>query len=272
MADIMSQEEIEAFLEMVEEDDIQPNRFKDEQVSNQQNKYTYYDFKRPNIVSKQNLRNIRRLLDRFVYNVLPELRSLVKKEVEMQLHSVDVLTFDEFLMCLPHPTFFYELKLDGRTFFVEINPSLIQSFMESCEIQFNNVEKIVSNEIMRKLVNTFIYSEDFERIGDDIEIIDFHFSQPYYRPKKHSTSIMAVFEIIVGSSSGMVNICLPYEEFKDFFKENNKKEKNFDFNLDIEIGKTKKYNVKEIDNFKVGDTLLLNDFAIKINDNIKEIQ
>jgi len=126
MAEILSQEEIDALLEVVEDEEAV------EEIGTgpdllEQRQITLYDFKRPNRVSKEQLRSIRALHDKMARNLASDISSLMRSIVEVQLHSVDQMTYGEFLMSLPSPTSFnvFSLKpLDGKGV-IEINPSIV---------------------------------------------------------------------------------------------------------------------------------------------------
>lgn len=64
MADILSQEEIDALLEVVDDEDVKPETLEKPAVV-QQRQITLYDFKRPNRVSKEQLRAFRGIHDKW---------------------------------------------------------------------------------------------------------------------------------------------------------------------------------------------------------------
>jgi flagellar motor switch protein FliM len=125
MADILSQEEIDALLDVVEDegDDVLESS-EDPLVSQRQ--VTLYDFKRPNRVSKEQLRAFRGVHDKMARSLASQISSIMRSIVEIQLHSVDQMTYGEFLMSLPTlPSFnvFSVNPLEGRVV-IEINPSI----------------------------------------------------------------------------------------------------------------------------------------------------
>lgn len=106
MADILSQEEIDALLDVVDDDesDLFDDGGNDVPSSNRQ--VTLYDFKRPNRVSKEQLRAFRGIHDKMARSLASQISSIMRSIVEIQLHSVDQMTYGEFLMSLPNPTSF----------------------------------------------------------------------------------------------------------------------------------------------------------------------
>lgn len=123
MADILSQEEIDALLEVVEEDG---DSLISEGDTGETKQVILYDFKRPNRVSKEQLRAVKGIHDKMARNLASQISSIMRSIVEIQLHSVDQMTYGEFLMSLPSPTSFnvFSIKpLDGNCI-IEINPSI----------------------------------------------------------------------------------------------------------------------------------------------------
>ncbi len=219
MADILSQEEIDALLEVVEEDgDTQSVEGEEESDGRQ---IILYDFKRPNRVSKEQLRAVKGIHDKMARNLAAQISSIMRSIVEIQLHSVDQMTYGEFLMSLPSPTSFnvFSIKpLDGSCA-VEINPSIafpmidrllgglgesFESTRELTDIELNLLDSIL-RIIMQRL------KEAWAPITDMYPSIEAKESSPNVVQvvSQNEIVIMVVMEIIIGSSSGMINICYP---------------------------------------------------------------
>lgn len=125
MADILSQEEIDALLEVVDEDGESESSVGSEDTA-EERQIILYDFKRPNRVSKEQLRAVKGIHDKMARNLAAQISSIMRSIVEIQLHSVDQMTYGEFLMSLPSPTSFnvFSIKpLDGSCV-IELNPSI----------------------------------------------------------------------------------------------------------------------------------------------------
>ncbi|MCK9256648.1 MAG: flagellar motor switch protein FliM [Sulfurospirillaceae bacterium] len=223
MADILSQEEIDALLEVVDEEgdadlvssiggggDIEDSR-----------QVVLYDFKRPNRVSKEQLRAIKGIHDKMARNLASQISSIMRSIVEIQLHSVDQMTYGEFLMSLPSPTSFnvFSFKpLDGSCV-IEINPSIAfpmidrllggtgesyESTRELTDIELNLLDAIL-RIVMQRL------REGWAPITDLYPNIESKESSPNVVQivSQNEIVIMVVMEIIIGNSSGMINLCYP---------------------------------------------------------------
>ncbi len=218
MADILSQEEIDALLEVVDEEDtaeISADKILE------QRQVVLYDFKRPNRVSKEQLRVIRGIHDKMARNLSSQISAIMRSIVEIQLHSVDQMTYGEFLMSLPSPTSFnvFSMKpLDGSGV-IEINPSIafpmidrllggkgegFDTSRELTDIELNLLDAIL-RIITQKLRGAW------EPITDMYPNIETKESSPNVVQivSQNEIVIMVVMELIVGNSSGMINICYP---------------------------------------------------------------
>ena len=85
-----------------------------------------YNFRRPDRVSKEQLRSLHFLHDRFALNVSTSLSAFLRSMTEVSIVSVEQFAYSEFLMSLPDPTAFYAVEpepLDGVGA-LELNPSV----------------------------------------------------------------------------------------------------------------------------------------------------
>ena len=219
MADILSQEEIDALLEVVEEEGDAPVGLDNDGSDTRQ--VILYDFKRPNRVSKEQLRAVKGIHDKMARNLASQISSIMRSIVEIQLHSVDQMTYGEFLMSLPSPTSFnvFSIKpLDGNCV-IEINPSIAfpmidrllgglgeayESTRELTDIELNLLDAIL-RIVMQRL------KEAWAPITDMYPTVETKESSPNVVQivSQNEIVIMVVMEIIIGNSSGMINLCYP---------------------------------------------------------------
>ena len=219
MADILSQEEIDALLEVVDEegdsDALEASDFGDER------QIILYDFKRPNRVSKEQLRAVKGIHDKMARNLAAQISSIMRSIVEIQLHSVDQMTYGEFLMSLPSPTSFnvFSIKpLDGSCV-IELNPSIafpmidrllggvgesFESTRELTDIELNLLDAILRIVMQRlkeawgPITEMYPNVETKESSLNVVQVVS-----------QNEIVIMVVMEIIIGNSSGMINLCYP---------------------------------------------------------------
>jgi len=221
MADILSQEEIDALLEVVEEEDIAPDELDKASDILDNRQITLYDFKRPNRVSKEQLRSIRAIHDKMARSLASDISSLMRSIVEIQLHSVDQMTYGEFLMSLPSPTSFnvFSLKpLDGKGV-IELNPSIVFPMIDrllggngapfETTREFTDIELNLLDQILKVVTQNM--KEVWSPIMDLYPIVEAKESSPNVVQivAQNEIVIMVIMEIIIGQTSGMMNICYP---------------------------------------------------------------
>lgn len=221
MADILSQEEIDALLDVV--DDEGEEAFEDSSSSsfshNQQ--VTLYDFKRPNRVSKEQLRAFRGVHDKMARSLASQISSIMRSIVEIQLHSVDQMTYGEFLMSLPSPTSFnvFSVKPLEGSGIIEINPSIAFPMLDrllggkgepfDANREFSDIELSLFETILRVMMSTL--KEAWGPVMEVFPTIESKESSPNVVQivAQNEIVVMVVMEIIIGHSSGMMNICYP---------------------------------------------------------------
>ncbi|WP_457597309.1 flagellar motor switch protein FliM [Hydrogenimonas sp.] len=220
MADILSQEEIDALLEAVEDEGTPEALEREEEVFDQR-QITLYDFKRPNRVSKEQLRAFRGIHDKMARSLASQISSVMRSIVEIQLHSVDQMTYGEFLMSLPSPTSFnvFSMKpLDGSGI-LEINPSIAFPMVDrllggtgepyETSREFTDIELNLMDTILRIIMGTL--KEAWAPVVELYPNVESKESSPNVIQivAQNEIVVMVVMEIVIGHSSGMMNICYP---------------------------------------------------------------
>ncbi len=220
MADILSQEEIDALLDVVEDEGDDVFEGGDDTLLPQR-QVTLYDFKRPNRVSKEQLRAFRGVHDKMARSLASQISSIMRSIVEIQLHSVDQMTYGEFLMSLPNPTSFnvFSVKPLEGSGVIEINPSIAFPMLDrllggkgepfDASREFSDIELSLFETILRVMMSTL--KEAWAPVMEIYPTIESKESSPNVVQivAQNEIVVMVVMEIIIGQSSGMMNICYP---------------------------------------------------------------
>jgi flagellar motor switch protein FliM len=150
-----------------------------------------------------------------------DISSLMRSIVEIQLHSVDQMTYGEFLMSQPSPTSFnvFSLKpLDGKGV-IELNPSIVFPMIDrllggggapfETTREFTDIELNLLDQILKVVTQNM--KEVWLPIMDMYPIIEAKESSPNVVQivAQNEIVIMVIMEIIIGQTSGMMNICYP---------------------------------------------------------------
>ena len=137
MSDILSQEEVDALLsavsagvsesESTSTPDVSTPVFGGFSSDDSEKSLSLYDFRRPDRVSKDQMRTLQNLHEGFARQFSTTLTNFLRTFVEIELVSVDQLTYSEFVMSISNPSCIYVFKmepLEGNAI-LEINPSLV---------------------------------------------------------------------------------------------------------------------------------------------------
>jgi len=220
MADILSQDEIDSLLDVLEDEGGDLPDASDD-ITQPQKQATLYDFKRPNRVSKEQLRAFRGIHDKMARSLASQISSIMRSIVEIQLHSVDQMTYGEFLMSLPNPTSFnvFSVKPLEGSGVIEINPTIAFPMLDrllggkgepfDASREFSDIELSLFESILRVMMSTL--KEAWGPVMEIYPNIESKESSPNVVQivAQNEIVVMVVMEIIIGHSSGMMNICYP---------------------------------------------------------------
>lgn len=225
-------------------------------------------------------------------NLSSQVSSIMRSIVEIQLHSVDQMTYGEFLMSLPSPTSFnvFSMKPMGGTGVLEINPSIAFPMIDRLlggkgsaydqSREFSDIELNLLDTILRQVMQ--ILKEVWSPVVEMFPTIDAKESSANVVQivAQNEISIMVVLEIIIGHSRGMMNICYPVISIesilskmgsRDFMlsETNSKKSRNKELqallsgvsvDMMVFLGAVE-LSLKEMLDLDVGDTIRLNKIA-----------
>jgi flagellar motor switch protein FliM len=180
-----------------------------------------YNFRRPDRVSKEQLRSLHFLHDRFAKNLSTSLSAFLRAMTDVSLVSVEQFAYSEFLMSLPDPTAFYSVAmppLDGIGA-LELNPSVAFAMVDRMlggsgdgaapnraltEIEQNVLDAVI------KLVLEHL-TETWRAITD----VRFRIQGRETRPQMlqvtgpNEVVILLAFDLSVGASRGMLSVSIP---------------------------------------------------------------
>ncbi len=189
----------------------------------QRQRVVAYDFKRPERVGKEQMRAFQSLHEGFARNFGASLSALLRTIVEAKLISVDQLTYSEFVYSLEIPTCFNLLKpmpLEGN-WILDISPSLLYPIIDRMlggaatpesamkrplsEIEIRLTTRITS-AFLRDLTiawsNAVSLRVEVERIESNPQLVQI--------VPPNEVVILVSFELTMGKTRGMVNLCIPF--------------------------------------------------------------
>jgi len=216
MSKILSQEEIDALLTSASEIEktVRPDGALGGSV-------VPYNFRRPDRVSKEQIRSLHFLHDRFARNVATSLSAYLRTVTDVSITSVEQFTYSEFLLSLPDPTAFYAVSmapLDGVAA-LELNPNVAFTVVDRMlggtgrgvvmaraltEIEQNVIEAVVKL-ILENLTETWrgIVDVRFRISGRETRPQMLQVAAP------NEVVVLMGFDIRIGDARGALHVCIP---------------------------------------------------------------
>jgi flagellar motor switch protein FliM len=137
MADVLDQAEVDALLAAADTSDVQEEEraaliFSRGRRDLENVEIRQYDFKRPERVSKDQMRALQTLHETFARNFGAALSGFLRTIVEVKIATCEQMTYGEFISGLPNPTSFNLIEADGfdGQMCLEISPLIIYPIID----------------------------------------------------------------------------------------------------------------------------------------------
>jgi len=226
MAKILSQDEVDALLSEFSGD--KEEKKGKEKVERRRKKKIFdkkvaiYNFRRPDRVSKEQLRSLHYLHDRFARNFSSSLSAYLRALIDVNLYSVEQFTYQEFILSLPDPTYFNAISmnpLEGNAV-LEINPKIlfpmIDKILGGKGDDFGGGVRTIT-DIERTLIEGVVklILRDLEDAWKQIIELRMKIVATETSPQliqvvaPNEIVILIVFELKVGEAKGFMNFCIP---------------------------------------------------------------
>lgn len=224
MADVLSQSEVESLLAALDTDKAQQPAAARERPEESSASVSVYDFKRPERVSKEQMRTFQALHEGFSREFGAALSGMLRTIVEVKLVSVDQLTYSEFVFSLENPTCFNLLKvepLEGHII-LDLNPSIIFPVVDRLlgggRTPAQNVPRRPLTEIELRLVSriTDLAISGLSSAWSNVHELRFKVTQVESNPQlvqivpPNEVIVLVSFEISMGEMRGIMNLCIPF--------------------------------------------------------------
>jgi flagellar motor switch protein FliM len=182
-----------------------------------------YDFKRPERVSKDQMRALQTLHESFARNFGASLSAFLRTIVEVRVSTCEQMTYSEFIAGLPNPTSFnlFDAKpLEGQICF-EIAPLIIYPIIDRL-LGGTNQELFIPQRPLTVIEGRLI-DKITERAIDalreawiSVRELDFSLAGSESNPQlvqivpPNEVVLVVSFEMKMGNRAGAMNLCIPY--------------------------------------------------------------
>jgi flagellar motor switch protein FliM len=232
MAKILSQEEVDALLSEFSEEEaaaavvgaaqevtVKPGKKK---TVDKDKKVSIYDFRRPDRVSKEQMRFLHSLHQRFARIFSSSLSVYLRALIEVNLYLVEQLTYGEFILSLPDPTYLNAIAMEPLegNLVLEINPQIhfpmIDKMLGGKGEDFSGPRRTLT-EIERTLIEGVVklVLRDLEESWKQIAKLKMSIAATETSPQliqavaPNEIVLLIVFELKIGEAKGFMNFCIP---------------------------------------------------------------
>ena len=222
MAEFLSQDEIDALLDIAEQgEDIEQDT--EEQAISKEKNYSIYDFKKPNRISNEQFKAFSTLHDKMLRDMTTDLSAMLRKIVDVKLYSIEQMTYGEFILSIPQLTSLNTLSikpLDGRIV-IECNPGISHKIIaellgsgavaasDNLDRELTEIEVEIFDHFYQLLV------EHMYKAWDEVSTINFKIqtrdtnANAIQIISDHEIVLLVVLEITIDEESGFLSICYP---------------------------------------------------------------
>ena len=224
MAKILSQAEIDALLSTVTEDTSDMERV----GGGPPRRVVLYDFKHPNLISKEQMRLLENIHENFSRNFGVFLSAQLRMIVEIELLAIDQLLYSEFVMSIAPPGVLYVLQMDeppGEVI-VELSPNLVVFIVEKLfggkgtfATSTSRSISAIEQRIMRRIIERAI--KELSSVWAPITPIAINITRYESNPEfiqiipSAEPVVVVSLQIKIHDNKTLMNFCYPYSWMSD---------------------------------------------------------
>ncbi len=214
---ILSQQEVDALLSAIDSGEVEVTP-----QSEAAPRAVPYDFKRPERVTRDQLRALEVFHELLARGFRGALAGMLRAGVDVRVTGVDQLTFLEFINSLPNPTAFAVLSAEplGGRFILEINPSVafpvVERLLGSGQVAQDLPERPLTR-IEWSLIDTVVARmlKLMEELWAPIAPVAFRVAAREANPRlmqvmsPNESVVSVAMEVAIGEQKGGITLCLP---------------------------------------------------------------
>ncbi len=228
MSDVLDQGDVDALLAAVESGDVEESD-NSEQIFSRTRKdisaaeVRGYDFKRPERVSKDQMRALQTLHESFARNFGAALSGFLRAIVEVRVATCEQMTYGDFVSGLPNPTSFNLISAEGLKgqMCLEISPLIIYPIIDrllggtSSELFIpQRPMTLIETRLIESVTNYGLTAlrEAWESVKD----LTFEISATESNPQlvqivpPNEVVVVVGLEMKLSNRAGTMNLCIPY--------------------------------------------------------------
>lgn len=217
--DVLSQSEIDNLLSALSTGAVSAEEVRD---AEEQKKVKLYDFKRPDKFSKDQIRTLYMLHENFARRLNTYLSTHLRALVNVDVASVEQLTYEEFVRSLSNPSVIGVLgvaPLKGNVI-MEVTPGIAFAIIDRLfggtgetmmKIRaLTEIEESIIRKVMLEAIKAFEGAwENVVAMTPQLEVIE---TNPQFTQivPPNDMVVIVTLQIKIGKAEGLMNICIPY--------------------------------------------------------------
>ena len=228
MTDVLDQSAIDALLSAVDEEAVGPSSdavqiFSRRRLDMDAVEIREYDFKRPERVSKDQMRSLQTLHEGFARNFGASLSAFLRMIVEVKLAGCEQMTYGEFVAGLTIPTSFNLIDIDPLEgqICLELSPLIIYPIID--RLLGGNNEELFIPQRPQTAIEMRLIGQVIKRALDmlseawaDVSELKFAHAETESNPQlvqivpPNEVVIVIGFELKMANRAGTMSLCIPY--------------------------------------------------------------
>lgn len=219
MADVLSQNEIDALLSALSTGELEPEQL---QKEDEKQKVKIYDFKSPQKFSKDHIRTLELIHDNYARIVTNYLTAQLRRNVKVKVETVEQITYEEFIHSIQNPTVLTMFKMPPLTgnILLEINSQM--SFMiidlllggsgeRKSEVkEFSDIDKNIMYQITSGMImNLQLAWEDILHVEPEVEGLETNPALNQTLAPNEPVALIT-FSVELNKNTTFINMCIPY--------------------------------------------------------------
>lgn len=219
MAEILSQDEVDLLLNAVSDGEAASEAAGSTSESGAS--LSTYDFRRPERVSKEQLKGLQSLFEAFSRELGVVLPPFLRTVVRIDLSSIDQLTYDEFILSVARPTALSVIDmapLEGSAV-LELNPGMVFPIVDrvlggrgtalSSPRELTEIEERIINRIVLMILDS--WKRAWEQLIDfSMSVVNQESDPLIVQIVPGSEMVILVgYEIYIGETVGSMQMCIP---------------------------------------------------------------
>lgn len=231
MADVLSQNEIDALLKQLSSGELDVDTIEDNQTA----KVKEYDFSRPAKFSKEHLRTLEIIFEHFGRLLSSNLPAYLRKNVQVEVMNSEAVTYSEFSNALSNPVLLAIVNmspLSGNIILelaTNIGYTIIDRLLGGSGEPLEKVRDFSEIElsILERIFNVIIdlLREPWENVVEIDPYLERIETNSQFAQIISPTEMIAIvtININIGGVEGLMNVCLPFLTLEDIMDKLNTK-------------------------------------------------